>query len=60
MRRNETVPTMTGLDGSHAPETVDRRRISSRRRLSKPKLSDLTCHEGEVEDLLSEGESTST
>jgi hypothetical protein len=53
----ETVSS-AGLDRSHAADLGGKGRTSSRKRLSKRKVENLTCNEGEVEDLLSEGEST--
>jgi hypothetical protein len=54
----ETVSSAAGLVGSHAADVVDKGRTSLRKRRSKRKVENLTCNEGEVEDLLSEGEST--
>lgn len=58
MMPSETGSSLTGLDLTHTPVVADTCRTSSRKRLSKRKMGNLTCHEGEVEDLLSEGEST--
>lgn len=54
----ETVSSETGLERSHATDVDGKRRTSFRKRLSKRKVENLTCNEGEVEDLLSEREST--
>ncbi len=58
MMPSETVPPARGLDQSQTPALPDKCRTSTRKRLSKRKMGSLTCHEGEVEDLLSQGEST--
>ncbi len=58
MRQAETGSTTSGLALTDAPDMADKRSASSRERLSKRKVGNLTCNEGEVEDLLSEGEST--
>jgi hypothetical protein len=60
MMPRETVIPTTGFDLDLDPTLAgaDMSRALSRKRLSKRKVGNLTCHEGEVEDLLSEGEST--
>lgn len=49
------VPAV-GLDNT-SPGVVASRTVSPKR-LATREMGNLTCHEGEVEDLLSEGEST--
>jgi hypothetical protein len=58
MTSSKRITPTIGLDLSHTPAVEDVCRTSSRKRLSKRKMGNLTCQEGEVEDLLSEGEST--
>lgn len=58
MMPSETGSPLTGSDLTHTPVVADTCRTSTRKRLSQRKMGNLTCHEGEVEDLLSEGEST--
>ena len=58
MMPSETGSSLTGSDLNHTPMGADTCRTSTRKRLSQRKMGNLTCHEGEVEDLLSEGEST--
>ena len=47
-----------GLDLTRVPDIAEKRGLSARAKLLKRKVMSLTCLEGEVEDLLSEGEST--
>ena len=58
MMPSETGSFLTGSDPGNESVVADTPRPSSRKRPSKHKMGNLTCHEAEVEDLLSAGEST--
>ncbi len=58
MMPSETGSPSAGSDLAHQAAVADTCIPSSRKRLLKRQIGTLTCHEAEVEDLLSEGEST--
>lgn len=58
MTPSETVIPVASLNSNHSSSAITACTIVSRKRLKMRKMGSLTCHEEEVEDLLSEGEST--